>query len=527
MPHSRTLLIIDDCVEDREVYRQYLSKDPHQSYRILETDSAEEGLLLCQKDACDLILLDLQLPQMDGWEFLDELRQQSPNLPVIILTGYGSEAIAVQAMKKGARDYLAKAHLRPNILQLTVRNTIERSRLQKQLRQSQERQRLIAMMSLRIRQSLELEQILQTAVMEVQMLLGCDYAAIYQFTGNGSDRQQNSQQFCDRSKSDRQSSIVCEAKFRSCCGEQPNLLATETNLEIPIILKNCDRIEQFSWGFLLIHHCSQKRDWQIEEIEMLHEVSVQLALAIQQAELLKKTRVALEEEQKLNAFKSKIVATVSHEYRTPLATILAAASTLKQHGKRLDITKKEHFLQLIENKCRHMSNLIDDILCLDRANRKQIEFESVLIELMPFFATLIQEHQESTSGKCELNLKFSGNLTNFHGDRRMLEQIFDNLISNAIKYSPDGGQIEIALMGKEDEVIFSFQDEGIGIPKEEQETIFQSFHRGSNVDTIPGTGLGLAIAKTQIELHKGKVSLWSELEQGTKITVILPKRIST
>lgn len=536
MTHPRTLLVIDDCVEDRAIYRQYLLKDPHQSYRILEADSAEEGLLLCQKNACDLILLDLQLPQMDGWEFLDELRQQSSSLPVIILTGHGSEAIAVKAMKKGARDYLAKAHLKPDVLQLTIRNTLERSQLEKQLRKTQERQRMIAMMSLRIRQSLELKQILQTAVMEVQNLLECDYAAIYRFAWDECDRNeveriltgefpQNSKQFCYRSKNTDNIALICEAKFKPCCENKLNAIESETNLEIPITLNTGEQTEQLPWGFLLIHHCSQKRQWQIEEIEILRQVSVQLALAIQQAELLEKTRVALKEEQKLNAFKSKIVATVSHEYRTPLATILAAASTLKQHGETLKPAKQERFLHLIENKARHMSRLVDDILCIDRIKRKKVEFKPVLIELMSFFANLIQEHQEKASDLCELDLSFSGNLNDFHGDRGMLEQIFDNLISNAIKYSPNGGKIELSLTGKKNEVLFAIRDRGIGIPPEEQDVIFQSFRRGSNVDTIPGTGLGLSIAKTQIELHHGEISLNSQLGCGTEIIVMLPKSI--
>ncbi|MEM9541654.1 MAG: ATP-binding protein [Cyanobacteria bacterium P01_E01_bin.42] len=528
-----SLLIIDDCVEDRAIYRQYLLKDPHQSYRIVETDSAEEGLVLCQNQTFDLILLDLQLPQMDGWEFLDELRRQGNALPVIILTGHGSEAIAVKAMKKGARDYLAKAHLKPDILQLTIRNTLERSRLEKQLQKTQERQRSIAMMALRIRQSLDLKQILQTAVMEVQNLLECDYAAIYQFAWNegvsdefaSREGQQNSKKFCYRSKQIDRFTLICEAEFKPRSEKNQNIIESETNLEIPITLNTYDRLKQ--WGFLLIHHTSQKRQWQIEEIETLHQVSVQLALAIQQAELLEKTRVALKEEQKLNAFKSKIVTTVSHEYRTPLATILAAAATLKQHGKVLKPEKREHFLQLIENKARHMSRLVDDILCIDRLKRKKVEFKPVSIELMPFFVNLIQEHQEKTSDLCELDLSFSGNLKNFRGDRGTIEQIFDNLISNAIKYSPDGGKIELSIAGKDNEVIFSLRDRGIGIPPEEQNAVFQSFRRGSNVDTIPGTGLGLSIAKTQIELHYGEISLKSQLGRGTEVMVMLPKGLET
>jgi len=119
----------------------------------------------------------------------------------------------------------------------------------------------------------------------------------------------------------------------------------------------------------------------------------------------------------------------------------------------------------------------------------------------------------------------TGNHKGFWGDGLLLRQIFVNLISNAIKYSPDGGKIEFHLIGNGSQVIFSVKDQGIGIPIEEQDNLFQAFSRGSNVDTIPGTGLGLAIANACVELHGGDIALESQLGKGTKITVTLPKRL--
>ncbi|BDI14607.1 hypothetical protein ANSO36C_04090 [Nostoc cf. commune SO-36] len=179
----RTLLIIDDSAADRKIYRRYLLKDPHQSYQILEADCAEEGLALCQKVPCDVILLDFCLPDMSGLELFDQMQQEifKTSVPVIMLTGRGDEEIAVQVMKRGALDYLVKQHLTQDVLQLAVRNAIRQSSLQAQLIKTQERQRLIATTALRIRQSLNLEQILNTAVAEVQQLLKCDRVMVYQF----------------------------------------------------------------------------------------------------------------------------------------------------------------------------------------------------------------------------------------------------------------------------------------------------------------------------------------------------------
>jgi signal transduction histidine kinase/DNA-binding NarL/FixJ family response regulator len=524
MNYSRTLLIVDDCAEDRETYRRYLLKDPHQSYCILEADSAEEGLILCQKVACDVILLDFQLPQMNGLEFLDELRQSYSTLPVIMLTAFGDEAIAVQAMKTGAQDYLAKNHLKPDILQLAVRSAIERSHLQTQLKKTQERQRLIATIALRIRQSLELEQIIKTAIFEIQQLLSCDRVVVCRFESAVNNPSIHHQKVCYQlgTQEDQHSSLatICESN-------QGNGLesGTNANLEIPIILGSPEHTKPIPWGLLVVHEYSQERQWHLEEIEMLRQVSVQLALAIQQAELLAKTQVALEEEKKLNTLKSQIIATVSHEYRTPLAAILAAASTMKLYGKQLEVAKQQRFLQLIENKSRYMSRLVDDMLTLSRFEQQKADFNPQTLDLPQFFVTLSEDYRQNLSDIHEINLKQTGNFQDFSADHRLLKKIFDNLISNAIKYSPDGGKIEINLIGQASQVLIHIQDEGIGIPADEQESVFQSFRRGSNIDTISGTGLGLSIVQAGVELHGGEIFLKSQLGKGTKVTVSLPKRL--
>ncbi|NJL10843.1 MAG: response regulator [Calothrix sp. SM1_7_51] len=188
MLNKRILLIVDDCATDRKIYSRYLLKETFYSYEILEADSAGEGILLYEQKQCDAILLDFCLPDMDGLNFLDKLsyRGYENSIPVIMMTGYGDEEIAVRAMKRGIQDYLVKQHLKEDILRLAVRNAIEKSYLQAQLNQTRERQRLIATTALRIRKSLNLEQILQTAVTEVHQLLGCDAVVVYQFTQNAS-----------------------------------------------------------------------------------------------------------------------------------------------------------------------------------------------------------------------------------------------------------------------------------------------------------------------------------------------------
>ncbi|WP_100901604.1 ATP-binding protein [Nostoc flagelliforme] len=561
-----TLLIIDDCAADRKIYRRYLLKDPHQSYQILEADCAEEALALCQKMRFDVILLDFCLPDMSGLELFDQMQQEilETSVPVIMLTGRGDEEIAVQAMKRGALDYLVKQHLTQDVLQLTVRNAIKQSCLQAQLHKTQERQRLIATTALRIRQSLNLEQILNTAVAEVQQLLKCDRVIVYQFAPDADGKIVASSvelcrtvELCDRvgtreeageQRKERgklithsppctlppaplpllpnpQSLIPYIYELGLCnCVSLKEQFNTKANLVVPINLSNNGNPTPKLWGLLIAHHNSGERQWQTDDAQMLNEVSVQLAIAIQQAELLAQTQASLAKEKQLNAFKSQIIATVSHEYRTPLTSILAAASTLVKHSQQLDQSKQERFLGIIEHKARYMSKLVDNMLLVNQFELEKPKFQPIRLDLLQFFSDLIEQERETVGDRHELIFQITGNNQDFWGDRGLLQQIFTNLISNAIKYSPDGGTVEFHLIGKESQVIFYIKDQGIGIPMADQENLFQSFSRGSNVDTIPGTGLGLAIAKACVELHGGDINLSSQVGQGTKVTVSLPKK---
>ncbi len=139
--NQRTILIIDDCLEDRETYRRYLLQDPLYTYTILEEEYGENGLELCKLVKPDAILLDFLLPDIDGLEFLDDLKTHigRTNLPVIMLTGQGNEAIAVQAMKSGVQDYLVKGNITPQSLRVAIHNVVERAHLLWQLERSEER----------------------------------------------------------------------------------------------------------------------------------------------------------------------------------------------------------------------------------------------------------------------------------------------------------------------------------------------------------------------------------------------------
>lgn len=553
-----TLLITDDCQEDREVYREYLSSDPDQSYQFIEAGSAEVGLALCQNQHCDAILLDFHLPDMTGLEFLDELKQQSDTfLPVIMLTGQGDERVAVQAMKRGVQDYLIKQDLEPDVLQLTVRNVIQKSHLQHQFSQQQGRH-LTAEVALRLHRSLDLEQILQTAVTEVQHLLECDRVVVYQVTpthntdlgreavaptltkrcqtglsGEGHEPIPQFLSFLTENYPSTLNSRQTAATHET--GEATILVSQnrkkETYLLTPILIQSSTPDSQHPtpdvWGLLVVCQNSSKRQWQTDEVSFLKDLASQLAIAVQQSEQLTQAIEALETEKQLNGVRSQLVTTVSHEYRSPLAAILAAASTLKLHSNKLPESQQQQFLQMIEVKARQMTQLVDDLLVIETFEAGKANFAPMPFELLQFISDLIEEQRQTISDRHELIFKITGNTKGFWGDQQLLRLILVNLLSNAIKYSTDGGEIEVHLTGNETHVVIEVKDEGIGIPAQEQSQLFQSFSRGSNVGRIPGTGLGLAIVKACVDLHGGKVAVESKEEKGTQFTICLPKRSSS
>jgi PAS domain S-box-containing protein len=242
-----------------------------------------------------------------------------------------------------------------------------------------------------------------------------------------------------------------------------------------------------------------------------------------EAELLR----SLEKERELNELKSRIVSVVSHEYRTPLTTILSSAELLKHYGHTWSEDKKHQHLNRIQISVHHLTQLVSDVLILDKAEAGKLEFNPVPLNVVAFCHELVEELQMTTGderilSKAPVRFLTQGETCQVCLDEKLLRQMLTNLLSNAIKYSRPGGTVHFALIFQPNEVIFRIQDEGIGISREDQQHLFESFYRASNVGTIPGTGLGLVIVKKCVDLHGGQIAVESEVGIGTTFTVTLP-----
>ncbi|MBD1909437.1 MULTISPECIES: PAS domain-containing protein [unclassified Leptolyngbya] len=303
MPDPMILLLIDASPTDRALYQLLLNQDDRHSYKIIECEKGKDALVWCEHNAVDVILLNDMLPDLNGLEFLEALKQQSQEtvLPVALLVDSGSIDVALEAMNQGAQTYLDKSRITAESLSQCVHHVLAQSRLKRELAWQQEQQRLVATMAQRIRQALNLDEILQTAVHELRSLLRSDRVLLYRFNPDwsgqvvmesvGGEWTSLIGRVIDEScfKGDlvqayfhgRVSRIedLHTAAIQPCHREMLSQFQIQANLVVPLIHHSK------LWGLLIAHHCANAHRWQEREIDLMQQVATQLAIAIEQAEL--------------------------------------------------------------------------------------------------------------------------------------------------------------------------------------------------------------------------------------------------
>jgi signal transduction histidine kinase len=220
--------------------------------------------------------------------------------------------------------------------------------------------------------------------------------------------------------------------------------------------------------------------------------------------------------------KSRHLSRASHNLRNRMTVIQAIAGILYEYGDKLSTQKRQKHLDLIRTSIDNMDEILEDILFLIRSEADQHPFQPQPMDLIEFCKNLFEEYKTSVTEKHTLQFNYNCNYYQANIDRKLLYYILSNLLSNAIKYSPDGGQIVLEISCDWQQVIFRVKDQGIGIPPNYFQKLFQQFERATNVGKIKGTGLGLSIVKQAVSLHQGEVSVESELGRGTTFTVKLP-----
>lgn len=240
----------------------------------------------------------------------------------------------------------------------------------------------------------------------------------------------------------------------------------------------------------------------------------------EQKRLQEKIAAALQKEQELNELKSSFISTASHEFRTPLTTILASTDLLEMFGRQWKEEKYLEHIRKIQKAVDYMKELMDDVLILSRSEEGRIQFVPVQVNFKEMCGGLIEDAKAVSQGRHSFKTCWPDITVVI--DPKLARHIISNLLSNAVKYSPAGGTISLNAEIKNDMLMVDVCDEGIGIPEQNRGRLFEPFYRGSNTNAIHGTGLGLSIVKRSVDLHGGTITFDSAENKGTVMHVQLP-----
>lgn len=213
---------------------------------------------------------------------------------------------------------------------------------------------------------------------------------------------------------------------------------------------------------------------------------------------------------------------MSHELRTPLALIQLSHDMMTQYGNRATEEEKQQYLDNIETQVYHLTEMIKDVMTISRSAGIREEFAPEQVDLVDYCRAIVEEYQSHYYKTHRIQFECRNKFIKATVDKKLLRQALTNLLSNAVKYSPQGGVIQVMLYTEGEEAILKITDHGIGINEEDQKRLFEPFHRGVNVDTIPGTGLGLAIVKQAVTAHEGTVEVNSVINGGSTFILRLP-----
>jgi PAS domain S-box-containing protein len=262
-------------------------------------------------------------------------------------------------------------------------------------------------------------------------------------------------------------------------------------------------------------------------LELEKQVEKRTLIMSEAIEELEKTRdelhKALGKEKELSELKSRFVSMASHEFRTPLATVLSSLSLVQKYGEQGDKEKQTKHMMRIKSSITHLTDILNDMLSISKLEEGAISVSKEIFDIKEFIITLVREMRPICKTGQALNYNHTGTDNNINLDKKILRHIMFNLISNAIKFSPENKPIDVSSEVTNDKIIISVKDNGIGISKEDQKHLFERFFRGENASNIQGTGLGLNIVAKYIEVLDGTVECISELDKGTEFKIVFYK----
>lgn len=515
MQDKVNILLVDDDEEDYLITRDLISDFPRRKYNLDWVDNYTDALERIKENRHDVYLVDYRLGPDSGLDLVKTAMEKGVLRPFILLTGQGDQEIDEQARKAGVVDYVVKGVINPSDLERSMRygiqhikNLVEIRKLNEQLEERvQERTKALAVTNEALRESQRL------------------YITIAQNFPEGIikvfDRDLN-YVFVDGK----------DLNLRGVPKEDmigKNFRDYSNALELDMLIKNLQRT--FEGESITVEYTTATNlHYELNAVPLyendglVDQILVVSRNVTKQKVAEREVRKSLEKEKELGKLKSRFVTTASHEFRTPLSTILSSVSILGRYisTDNFDKTKAGKHVQRIKSSVNNLNQILNDFLSMGR-----LEEGRIAIDFVQFDIELLAG--DATSGVRPL-LKPGQKIDYIHDcgdplvylDKQMSLNIMINLLSNAIKYSDEDSTITLTTRCTEAELAICVKDEGIGIPEADIQHIFERFFRAHNAVNIQGTGLGLNIVKRYAEFMKGEIEFVSEEGKGTEFFVKLP-----
>ena len=476
-------------IDDEEVMREGCSRICESiGCRVTDAEGGASGLSALEREDVDVILLDLMMPGISGMEVLERIKAQQPHIVVIVITGYATVELAVEAMKKGAYDFIAKP-FSPDQLRIVLHRALEKRRLEKEadrLRRERARSlRDVAEEQSRLRAIIDAmadgvivtdkDGIVVLCNRPAAVLLGIEEDAVMQ-----------------RSVEDLMPKEAADAIAELTAGPANRTAVLELETE---------------GGRTVRSHTSAiflEQEGNVGSVTMLQDIT------------------PLKE---MDRLKSQFVTMASHELRSPLAAIQQILSVVVRDMKNTLDERRSTLLDRAQERSKGLMAMINDLLDLAKIESGSVLEQKEPVELEPPARRTVELYQETALKKgVKIDIEPFERSPCVMGDCRALEEVFGNLISNAVQYTPSGGKVTIKGGVSGDEVWVSFEDTGIGIPPEAVSKVFERFYRvkDEKARNVVGSGLGLPIVKGIVEAHGGKVELTSTPGKGSVFRVIFP-----
>ncbi|WOK06194.1 ATP-binding protein [Imperialibacter roseus] len=534
---SISILLIDDDEEDFLITRDIIADFPSGAYTLAWEPDFEKAKVKILQNEHEAYLVDFRLGAESGLDLISYSLERGIMGPFILLTGQGDLQIDEEARRLGAVDYMVKGSINPDQLERSIRygiqhvlNLNEIKELNQQLeRRVMERTRDLARANERLsysNESLQKEvderKQAEKALRESQKI----YSAIASNFPDG--------MLCVLDKDLRFLLVDGKAEEPEMRNKQEWIGSYASSMTFidqkEAFIKNLKKVLKGVPLNMEVTVANGEREYQINAVPLFDdEEKIQNLLIVcknitERKKAEKEVLRALNQEKELNELKSRFVTTASHEFRTPLSTILSSVSLIGRYISDSDQKEKiDKHVHRIKSSVNNLTYILNDFLSLGKLEEGKTTFNPVSFDLEQMISEVVSQISPTLKEDQDILLSIAeGTFGEIYVDEQMTKNILINLLNNASKYSGERQKIHLGL-GRENGLLkITVKDEGIGIPKKDQQHLFDRFFRANNAINIQGTGLGLNIVKKYIELMNGHIEFSSEENKGTEFRVAIP-----